>query len=907
MVLTVLSIVNSLPAFASDTKILILHSYHQEYPWTKGQNSGFVFTLKNDPSLQPPSFSTEYLDTKRVKFTKKYQDFFFRYLKQKYKDLLPNVIFSTDDNALQFLLRYKSSLFPGVPVVFSGVNNLKIQERLDSHQYVGVYEKKEIEPNIAFITKVQPDLKTIHFIGDNSSTYEAIKVEVQKEMTSLYPNLLYSFFGTKHLSTLLSKLKSLNKGVVFLTTMGGFHDDKNNLIPLHKVIDTIQARTTLPVISMEDAYVQKGILGGYVTSGNAQGKAAAGLLARILKGSLLQNMDSIHKSPNIFMFHHESLNRFGIHQSHLPTNSLILEQPESFFYLYKKHIILVLLFIFFQTLVILFLIKNIAMRKKAERSLERSNEMLEARVSERTAALREYNEMLQAEIKERSQVEDKLSVQETRLRTVISNLPVILWAIDLQGRITLSAGDGLKKLGLSEGEVVGRSIYQVYDHNYQIIDNIQKALAGNTFSSVIEEDGSVYESHYAPFYRNDNIAGVLGFSIDISERTLLEEQLRQSQKMEAIGTLAGGIAHDFNNILQGVFGFIDLALYDLKDEKQTRHYLTEIKKGALRSRDLVRQILTFSRKKSYKLEPLHPVLIIKDTLKLLHASLPTSITIEEKISNDCGLILADVTSLHQILMNLCTNALHAMEYETGVLTISLCQKELSSATLGNEPDINPGPFLELMVKDTGHGLDDTTLGRIFDPFFTKKEVGKGTGLGLAVVHGTVRDFGGFIRVESAPGKGATFYIYIPSYVSEEDKVVSDKNEKPPQYPTGTERIMFIDDEITIVQLQKFSLEKLGYTVAGLIRSSEALELFKEDPDIYDLIITDQTMPELSGIRLAEEILQIRADIPILLFSGYSSMVSEEKAKQVGVRAFVHKPLELQHMATLIRKTLDENK
>jgi hypothetical protein len=270
--------------YSADFAILILHSYHQEYPWTKGQNDGFISALAQDSSFQNSSFYTENLDTKRAPFSDEYREFFFHYLAEKYAGFQPRLIFCTDDNALQFLIRYKASLFPGVPVVFSGVNNLTLQNTLDASQYVGVFEKKEIAPNISFIKKVKPGIKTVYFVGDGSSTYEAIKVEAEREMDTLFPQLRYAFFSEKSLPLLLEKLESLNDGVIILTTIGGFNDDYGSLVPLHMAIDQIRSTVKLPIFSMEDAYVHNGVVGGYVTSGRAQGEIAAALAARILKG-----------------------------------------------------------------------------------------------------------------------------------------------------------------------------------------------------------------------------------------------------------------------------------------------------------------------------------------------------------------------------------------------------------------------------------------------------------------------------------------------------------------------------------------------------------------------------------------------------------------------------------------------
>jgi PAS domain S-box-containing protein len=387
---------------------------------------------------------------------------------------------------------------------------------------------------------------------------------------------------------------------------------------------------------------------------------------------------------------------------------------------------------------------------------------------------------------------------------------------------------------------------------------------------------------------------------NITARKKLEEELFQARKMEAIGTLAGGIAHDFNNILTAILGYAELAKTNIANEQQTRDDLDEVIIGAKRARDLIKQILTFSRKSTHQLEPLAPYLIIKESLKLLRSSLPSSMEIRQNIDAGSGKILADPTKIQQILVNLCTNALQAMENEQGVLTVSLLRKELGKDEVG--PGMSPGPFIELMVSDTGRGMDKETEERIFEPFFTTKGMGN-TGMGLAMAHGIVQDYQGMIKVESEVGQGTVFRIYFPAL--SENK--AEDNSQALQQPTitgGNERILVVDDESVIVRMLKTTLENLGYRVTAKTSSLEALEEFRAGPGHFDLIITDQTMPGLSGTALAQEALKIRPAMPIILCTGYNPLVSEEKIKELGIRAFAMKPLDRKKLARIIREILD---
>jgi len=382
-------------------------------------------------------------------------------------------------------------------------------------------------------------------------------------------------------------------------------------------------------------------------------------------------------------------------------------------------------------------------------------------------------------------------------------------------------------------------------------------------------------------------------------RIKLEEQLQQAQKMEAIGTLAGGIAHDFNNILGAILGYSEMAREDCSPGSAIENDLNQVIMAGHRAKDLVKQILSFSRQTVTENILLQPAIILKETLKLLRSSLPTTINIEQDIKVKTGLVYVDPTQIHQILMNLCTNAYHAMEEKGGLLSISLKERTLSKQDLLSSPHIQPGNFVELSVRDNGLGMSQDLQEKIFDPYFTTKEVGKGTGMGLAIVHGIVKSYGGYISCRSQIGEGTEFKIFLP--VIEGQAVTEIKNAQ--SIPVGTEHILIVDDEKILVEMSSTMLQRMGYTVTARTNSIEALSTFTNQPDAYDLVITDQTMPGMTGIDLARRMLQIRPKLPIILCTGYSSQISKEKAESYGIKGFAMKPLARSDIATLIRKVL----
>jgi PAS domain S-box-containing protein len=405
---------------------------------------------------------------------------------------------------------------------------------------------------------------------------------------------------------------------------------------------------------------------------------------------------------------------------------------------------------------------------------------------------------------------------------------------------------------------------------------------------------------------------ILGVFHDITERkksekekNALQAQLQQAQKMEAIGTLAGGIAHDFNNILAAIMGYAELAGLDIPEGCKARHNLDQSMKSAHRAKDLVQQILSFSRQGKQERKPLDIGPITKEVLKLLRASLPATIEIRQEIEKGLGTIKADPTQIHQVLMNLCTNAGHAMGDHGGVLEVSLNKVTLTAGESARLAEIEPGPYVRLRVRDTGQGIPSEVLKRIFDPYFTTKAPGKGTGLGLAVVHGIVKSYGGGIGVSSEVGKGSTFDIYFPW--ENEVGALSETEKADPLLLGGGERLLFVDDEQAIVEVSREILEHLGYEVVVRTSSVEALELIKKTPDWFDLLVTDMTMPNMTGDRLAKEVLEVRPELPIILCTGFSEHISAERAKALGIREFVLKPLVIRELAQAIRWALDPRK
>lgn len=521
------------------------------------------------------------------------------------------------------------------------------------------------------------------------------------------------------------------------------------------------------------------------------------------------------------------------------------------------------------------------------------------------------------DITDRKLAEERLKESERRLANIIEFLPDATFAIDLKGCI-IAWNKALEMMtGIKAEAVLGKGNYE---HSVHLYGDRRPILAdlvlnpdpeaqnryerltrkGEVLSAEVHSTaaGTYYSSTAVTLRDSDgNVIGAIQSIRDITERKLLETRLVQAQKMEAMGTLAGGIAHDFNNILSVIIGYTEIARSKLTNADM-EGLLQNVLRAGDRAKSLIKQILTFSRRTDQKKRPVDLSIIVKEALKLLRPTIPSSIEIQQEIDSTLS-VMADPTQIHQVLMNLCANSAHAMRDKGGVLGVFLHDCFISKHS-SVSPDLPPGSYVKLTVFDTGAGIKPDDLDRIFDPFFTTKPQGEGTGLGLSMVYGIVRECKGAILVNSAPGEGTSFEIYIPG-IGEEGK--SEAPEEVNAVPGGNERILFVDDEPDVARMAKEMIQMLGYSIYTETSSIKALEDFRSNPRRYDLVITDMTMPGMTGKDLAKELLKVRPGLPIIMCTGYSETVSKEEARQIGISEFRMKPVSMRNMAEAIRSAL----
>lgn len=508
-------------------------------------------------------------------------------------------------------------------------------------------------------------------------------------------------------------------------------------------------------------------------------------------------------------------------------------------------------------------------------------------------------------------VTDRLESEEERARlaTVMEQASELVILTDLQGRVQYVNRAFEMTTGFGRAEVIGRALPVLakgeggQPEQRGLLNILQAGEVWRGHLPCKTKQGTHYDVQAIFFPIRGPSGEMVGFASlqrDVTHEMLLEKQLRQSQKLEAIGTLAGGIAHDFNNILAAIMGYTEMSLDMIPGGSLAQHNLEQVLKAANRAKDLVKQILLFSRRGEQERQPLIFAPTVKEALKLLRASLPATIDMRTDIRvRPESQILADATQIHQVVINLCTNAAHAMRDKGGVLEVELAEEVLDASQLTSEHQLRPGPYLRLTVKDSGHGMEREILERIFEPFFTTKNSFEGTGMGLAVVHGIVTRHDGFIRVASEPGAGTVFDVYFPKHTGP----ISIGDADPKTIPRGQGRILFVDDEEALTRLAREVLESLGYEVSVEEDCARALEKFAVQPDHFDLVITDYTMPGMTGLDLAQEIRRIRPETPIILCSGYSEGLSRERMEETGIKAFMMKPLRVHEIAETVSRVL----
>jgi two-component system, cell cycle sensor histidine kinase and response regulator CckA len=896
-------------------RVLVLAGHFKNQPAIKLVEKGIqqVFQANTDYRIK---VDIEYLDLYR--FTSKhYKQEMIDLLRHKYGDRQIDVVITILTSALRFMLDDGDEIFPGIPTVFTVVTESNLTGLNLPGNVTGISYKIDISGTIEAALKLQPDTKHVVLIGGISKTIRAMCGEAEKIFQAYEDRLQFTYLTDHTMAQILEKVAHLPKDTIIFN-MGVYRDKAGNVFVPSEAMEDIAEKSNAPSYTFHETVLGSGFVGGRLVGFEIQGRKAAAYALAILKGEKPSDLPVTSYGTIVPMFDWRQLQRWGLDEQRLPEGSIVRYKELTTWELYKWYIIGGICLFIIEAILILLLLFNWARRVKAESALRKSHKELELRVEERTAELSKTNEQLKEEFEERKQAEETLWDVKRRNQALLDHSPVCHKIVDLNFNLAYMSANGFKMLQLDDNaDLYGQPYpFEFFPAAFRnkMTENLKKAKeTGDTITmealaNDIEGNEVWLDSTLLPVLDD---AGKIDYITVVSanttqrkrageEKTKLQSQLQQSQKMESIGTLAGGIAHDFNNILGIILGNAELAMDDVAEWNPARQNLDEVKKACMRAKDVVRQILSFSRKSEIEQKSINITSVITESLKLSRASIPTSIEIRQNIANDVDDIFGDPTQIHQVMINLCTNAAYAMENDGGILEVTLENTEVDEDTASQYPELNPGPHVHLRVRDTGDGINPEIVGRVFDPYFTTKEVGKGTGMGLAVVHGIVKSHHGSISVESKLGKGAKFKLLFPSVI----KKSKGETKKFQELPTGKERILFVDDEESMVDLNQQRLERLGYNVIPKTDPSEALEFFRTNPDQIDLIISDMTMPHITGDKLAQEILNIRPDMPIILCTGYSERMSEDRAQEIGIRKYIEKPIEKETLARSIREVLD---
>ena len=880
-------------AQAKPRQILVLYSYNSSIPLYEVLDpvirDRFIPEFTNLNSLH-----FEFLGLTR-NTSGEYKEKLLQLLQMKYGQAGIELIITVNSPALEFMLDFGRRLFPETPSIFSSVGELRIQNIDLGENITGIVTTvNQVEGTLRAALRIQPKTKTVAVISGTSDTDVGLFLEAQSVIPKFDQELDFLFFQGDTFSQIREKVAGLpeNSICLYLTL---FRDGTGRTFIPRDAMNELSKVANAPMYGIFNNLIGHGIIGGYLEDFEKGIDILVDMAVQIFAGKKAAEIP-LKKSVSSYMFDWRQLRRWHVRESSLPDESLVLFKETTFWQAYKGRI-LVLVFLLLVALVsILLLLINLKRRKVAEAALTQAHAELEKRVELRTK---------------------ELKIREETLQSIFRAAPIGIGMV--VNRELMKVNQRLcEMLGFTESELIGKNSRLVYpsDEEFEFVGRekyrqISAQGTGTVETKFKRKDGTIIDVLLSstPLERDDLSQGVTFTALDITERNRAEAEKKQlqvqfqhSQRLESIGTLAGGIAHDFNNILAAILGYTEMGLLETEKDSVIYDYLQEIFKSSCRARDLIKQILAFSRqqKPEFTLAQVRP--IAQDVMKLLRASLPVTVEIRMDIRTDAT-VWANPTKIHQVLMNLGTNAGQAMLERGGLLEIVVEEREVKASEDPRYKALNDGLYLAMTVTDTGHGMTQDVLERIFDPFFTTRENGQGTGLGLSVVHGIVTAYGGLVTATSKPTRGSAFEVLIPVAGNKVEMHLAEEE----SIPRGTEHILFVDDEELLVKIAGRILENLGYTVTRETSSVRALELFRSEPSRFDLVITDMTMPDLTGDKLSLQILKIRPDIPIILCTGFSETFNEQKAAALGISAYMLKPILKQHLAETVRSLLDGGK
>nr|WP_321513970.1 ABC transporter substrate binding protein [uncultured Pseudodesulfovibrio sp.] len=854
-------------AFAEKPKksILYLNSYHHGYRWSDSILEGVRSVL--DESQYKIDLQIEYMDAKRYN----YEDvtaLFLRLYKEKFAKKQFDLVMVSDNDAFTFASQYRNELFPEVPIVFCGVNDLEAKD-LKQDNITGVVELFDMAKTLDVAMKLHPEKTHMIVVGDSSTAGTAIRHQVEAAVPQFKDKLSVDYWIDMSMQTVLERVKTLPDDT-FLFAIPSYQVIGGRFSTAEEVVESIYQYSTVPIYTSWEFLLGHGTVGGRMISGFLHGQTAAKLALKVLDG-ISPDAIPIYRTPmGEYLFDYNVMQRLNIDKSQLPKESRIINAPKAFYELPKELFWTIMVSFALLLLVLIFLILGMIERRKVERKIK-----------------------------------DQLAFQQTLMDTV----PQLVSWKDVNGRYlgtnrAFAEFFGIKN-SLAANNKTSRDIIRDPDYVDWAVRADQAVIQSqHAFRKIRRKlldangDPAWIEVNKVPINdRSGQIVGVLSTAENITKERNLEKQLLQSQKMEAIGTLAGGIAHDFNNILTSIINSTELAVGDIDPESVTGKDLKRVLKAARRGGRVVKQILAFSRPSTEGFRSTDVGAVIHEVLGLMESSMPRNIEVRSAIAPTLAHVLADPTQIHQVAMNLCTNAFHALRETGGIITVRLDQADLAEDD-ADMLGLIPGEYVRLVVEDNGPGISPDILDKIFEPFFSTKDKTEGTGLGLAVVHGIVRSHKGGLHVSPRQGGGTVFSIYLPKSAENQNNNGSTANGSS---SVGA-HILFVEDDQDQLQTTPRLLETMGCTVVAMDNPATAVDLVANGKHEFNLVITDYDMPEISGTQLATRLAGIEPDLPIILVSGREDAASAA-SHLPNIRRVVIKPYDKKDLSQAINSVL----